>query len=186
MTTTAEHALFLAGKIDLLANREDVGRFRSDVFRLIETIERMVNRPRPPRFLGPCPTEIGHHKKCATTLLADHKADEVTCHTCQVTYLADDLIAVMRNELAYHPFTATNLLGKRTSELPGVLDQLQIPVPRSTLYGWIKTGVLQSCGYLTTRGAFSHTQEHDTDERAYYLADVRRLRGDTDPPIRFP
>jgi hypothetical protein len=172
MTTPTAAAVFLSRRVSLIACREDAGVCFVDVKRAVEEIERAINRPRPPRDLGPCPTEVGHHKKCATRLSASRKATEVECPECNTTHTVEYLVDLLRNELLYWPLSSVEILGSRTSDLPGALDYWNVNLATSTFHYWKKTS-------LTVRGyrnkdtlQIAPMRENQSDEALYWLADV--------------
>lgn len=165
-------ARFLSGRVSLIASREDAGACFMDVKRAVEEIERAINRPVPPRRLGPCPTRVAHHQACATQLTAPRKAAEVTCPECKTLHQVEDLVDLLRNELLYWPLSSVEILGSRTSELPGALDYWNVNLASSTFHHWKKTN-------LTVRGyrnrstlAIMPSRETPTDEPLYWLADI--------------
>lgn len=189
MTSVAALALHLAANIHTLAKHEHAARAFHDVHHAVAAIERLINRPIPPRFLGPCPTMVNaghdpdctnhHPHACATRLTAHRKATTLTCPTCQTHHNVDELIRLSESCVAYEPYTSLELLGSRTSDLPGVLEQLNITVPRSTFHYWRKTGRLPVRGYRTTQGTNMSYRQTTTDEPTYWVADVRKLRDKT-------
>jgi hypothetical protein len=74
--TTAENALFIAAHVHVLANREDAGRCRSDILRMVDRIEAAINRPRPKRYAGNCPSLTEDEQRCATPLYAANHEDQ--------------------------------------------------------------------------------------------------------------
>jgi hypothetical protein len=165
-------AVFLSMRVSLIACREDAGVCFVEVKRAVEEIERAINRPVPPRRLGPCPTLVGHHKACATHLTAPRKATEVTCPECKTTHQVEYLMELLRHELLYWPLSSVEILGSRTSELPGALDYWNVNLATSTFHHWKKTN-------LTVRGYRNKTtlvimpvKENSSDEPLYWLADV--------------
>lgn len=182
-------AVHLANNIHILAKHEHAGQAFQEIHHAVDAIERLINRPIPPRFLGPCPTMVNaghdngctnhHPHTCATRLTADRKATTLTCPTCQTHHNTDELIRLMENYVAYEPYTSLELLGSRTSDLPGVLEQLNITIPRSTFHHWRKHGRLPIRGYRTTHGTNTSYRQTTTDEPTYWVADVRKLRDKT-------
>jgi hypothetical protein len=170
-------AWHLADNIPAIARHPDAGKLLHDVRYFIDRIENKINRPQPDLFLGPCPTLVGKRQECATQLRADRKATEVVCPTCKQTHAVDHLKQLLRNALRYHPMSAVEILGSRTSELPGALDQLEMMVRRSTFYYWCKTGKLHPRAYRTKSGASMPYRETDGDQPLYWIADVERLMG---------
>lgn len=168
--TAVACAVWLAQHVDAIAQDEAAGEIFSDIAAAVIQIERVINRPQPPRFLGPCPT-----KGCATRLTAERTATEVVCPECQVTHSVDELIRLMMHYVAFQPYTALELLGSRTSDMPGVLEQIEITVARSTFYRWRKIGALPIRGWRTREGAQWATRNSDDDEPTFWVSDVQKL-----------
>jgi hypothetical protein len=159
--TTADLAMFLAANTPRIARHELASRFMQDIQRAITDIEHLINRPQPPKTLGPCPTPTGpHHEQCATHLTAPHNTTEIVCPACQQTHNVAQLTERLFQQMHYRTFTIRELLDT-------VLPRLQEWVPRSTLYDWAAKGKLTSTG---------HTPD---GEALYVLADVRELRSST-------
>src|SRR5689334_20422392 len=102
MTTTTAAAVYLSRHVGLIACREDAGQLFMDVKRAVDDIERMINRPIPPRALGPCPTWVGashdkecqqtHPHQCTTALTAKAGVSEVVCPHCHITHDVEQLL----------------------------------------------------------------------------------------------
>jgi hypothetical protein len=130
-------------------------------------IEAVVNRPVEPRTCGPCPTAGEHtdrgfvmrdvRTRCGTRLEAPAAAVEVRCPTCRQTYHVESLITRLINETHYMRFTIRELLDV-------VLPRAEIPVPRATLYLWVKRGKLVARGTRADGSA------------EFLFADVRKCR----------
>lgn len=191
--TAAFLALHLADNVHTIASTENAGQCFNDVRHAIDTIERVINRPLPKRFLGPCPEEIGptrcrikdphqHPHACATEIQADFDASEAICPQCKTVHRVDALVERLRNDLEFFPMTATELLGRRASELPGALEQLNEPVARATFYRWCSSGWLTPRAYRGRCGTVRTERQDDTDQPMYWLADIRDLiHGHTQP-----
>jgi hypothetical protein len=163
-------AAWLATHIDAIAQDEAAGEIFRDVADAVIQIERCINRPLPPRFLGPCPV-----KGCATRLTCERTATEVTCPECQATHSVEELVRLMEHYVRYEPYTTLELLGSRTSDMPGVLEQLNMHVARSTFYRWRKTGTLPTRGWRTRDGAAWSTRNSADDEPTFWVSDVQKL-----------
>jgi hypothetical protein len=59
--------------------------------------------------------------------------------------------------------------------MPGVLEQIDITVARSTFYRWAKIGALPVRGWRTRAGAQWPTRNSDDDEPTYWVSDVQKL-----------
>lgn len=167
MTTTAEHALFLASRINVLAGREDAGKCRQDVLRLVEEITRAINRPVPPKILGPCTTMVDaehrrdctlhHPHQCDTALTAKREDIEVTCPRCGSIHNIEKLMQKHLDKMAADSFTISELYKT-------ILPAMNEYVPLRTLQHWAATSKIIPTG---------HNQEGDPKFR---LADVRYWR----------
>ncbi|GFG72709.1 hypothetical protein BMW24_003555 [Mycobacterium heckeshornense] len=177
--TAAQMAMLLARNVEKIAGHEDAGQCYRDIKRLIDDIERRINRPKPPRFLGPCPHLVGRRKACATQLVAPRDATEVRCPACKTLHSVDHLVELLRNHLLYEPLSAVQIIGSRVSELPGALEQLGEHLPRSTFYSWCKRGWLKPRSYQTRSGVRLPERQSDSDEPMYWLADVYTLIEET-------
>lgn len=173
MTSPTAAALYLSRRVPVIACREDAGECFAEVRKAIDDIERLVNRPVPPRRLGPCPTLVAHHQACATQLTAPRKATEVTCPECKTTHRVEKLIELLRGELLYWPLSSVEILGSRSSELPGALEYWNVTLASSTFHYWRKTNVLTVRSYRNKQTlAIMPARENSNDEPLYWLADV--------------
>jgi hypothetical protein len=85
----------------------------------------------------------------------------------------EDLVEILRNELLYWPLSSVEILGSRTSDLPGALDYWNVSVPRSTFHYWRKQSLLQVRGYRDRATlAIYPVRENDNDDPLFWLADV--------------
>jgi len=167
LKTPTGMARWLAKHVHSVAGQEDADRCCEDVALIVKNVERIVNRPVPPRFIGPCitdpaPEEVlakrkGHNTRCGHELTANRKATEVTCPTCKQTYGVDQLINELFAESGDKLMTIRELVD-------WVLPRLDEPVPERTLYRWIKSGALPVGGH------------NERDESMVRLADVLEIR----------
>lgn len=146
--TTAEKALLLAEHVHVIANREDAGRFRSDILRLVERIEASINRPRPKKFCGKCPTPLDDDQRrkiveagekdresCATYLYAEKPEDRtVQCWKCRIEYVIEDLIQAGL-------VSAKGWLWEEREALE-IMAQIGKHIPRGTWWTWKQRGVI--------------------------------------------
>jgi hypothetical protein len=172
MTTPTAAARLLSRRVPVIACREDAGQCFMEVKRAVEDIERAINRPIPPRRLGPCPTLVAHHQACATQLTAPRKATEVVCPECKMGYTVEYLVGLLREELLYWPLSSVEILGSRTSELPGALDYWNVNLASSTFHHWRKTTLTARSYRNRATLAIKPARENDNDEPLYWLADV--------------
>ena len=145
---TRSAAIWLAHNVSAIACDENAGMCWREIKDAIDAIERMINRPIPPRYCGPCPA-------CNTALKAARDDVEVMCPVCRVTHnverLEQELWAGVDTWLLTH------------SEVLMVMAYRGDPVPERTLRHWRATGRLLPRGY---RG----------EKPGYWLADVHELR----------
>jgi hypothetical protein len=152
-------ALWIFEHAGALANLPQAGRTYRQVTRLVERIERAINRPAPNRPCGPCPTLVGAHgKQCGHALSAAREDIEITCPACGETYKVEELLTRLVNQTYYLTFTVEELLY--------LLPLGEEDVPRRTLYHWIAKGKLKARG------------EDPDGKPKYLMADVRRLRAE--------
>ena len=152
MTTAL--ALWLANNVNAIAADESAGAIFNDIQNAVDSIERMINRPIPPRYAGPCPT-MTDNGPCDTALLADRKATEVTCPSCAITHD----IETIESEL----WERVDEWLLSSSELHLVMEYFGEPVPASTIRRWRMEKRLNPRGF------------RDGKPR-YWVKDVRTLR----------
>lgn len=160
-------ALWLARNVSAIACDEAAGECFAAIADHTRRIERMINRPTPPRFIGPCDTEI-ERQRCGLMLTAKPGAVEVVCPRCKVTHNVERLETRLLNEIDYYRFTR--------AELAQVCTWLGEPIPRQTMHDWIKAGKLRARGYRRPDGRYGLARHSDADKAVYRLADVRKLR----------
>lgn len=187
-STTKDAVIWLRHQIGHITLTEDAGFFYREIRDIHDAIERIINRPKPNRFLGPCPAQINdpgqcrtkephhHPHACATEITAELEAGTAQCPACGAEHDVEYLQELLRNDLAYLPMSSVELLGSRTSETPGVLEQLEIPVPRSTFHYWRKERILRPRAWRCRDGSVWAERQTEDDEPLYWLADVRELR----------
>lgn len=169
-------AALLARNVSTIARHPDAGRFLQDLKNIIDRIEHRINRPKPERFLGPCPTLIDRRQICATELRSTQEATQTTCPTCKQTHTIEHLEQELRKALREHPMSAVEILGSRTSDLPGALEELKLgTVRRTTFYKWCAKGKLQPRSYRTASGATMPYREDPDDKPLYWISDVEKL-----------
>lgn len=153
LSSAAVMARWLATHAHAIAGQEDAGQFCDDVALIAKTVERIVNRPIPARFIGPCITDPAPDEvlaprrqdgesetRCNHALTANRKATKVTCPACKQTYEVEQLIARLFDESGEMLVTVRDLVD-------WVLPKLDEPVPQRTLEGWIRRGELQVRGH---------------------------------------
>lgn len=158
--TGPDLALHLAANVHLIAKHEAAGLCYRDITQAVTNIERLINRPIPPQFLGRCPIVLTNNygdKVCDTDLQAARDERYVQCSSCHTTH---DIRELLDKQLEY-----AEQLSFTLSELyKTILPINREYVPLSTLRHWIARGRLVPTG-------------HDADgEPRYLLANVRELR----------
>lgn len=148
---------WLADNVGAIAGDEDAVRCYTEMVYLRDSIERVINRPTAPRFVGPCPALLEDRTRCGTQLLADRAAENVTCPVCKNTYNVEDAITRLLLEVRNFSFSIT--------DLHLMLTKLEMPVPRKTLYDWVY------------KGRITPTGQH-AGKSVYLLADVLATRGE--------
>jgi hypothetical protein len=105
------------------------------VLRLVDRIESVINRPRPKRYAGNCPTLDENGDRCATPLYAEKHDDiQVTCWKCKATYVIEDLIKGSLDN-------ARGLLYTEREALD-IMAQIGRHIPRGTWWSWVQRGVV--------------------------------------------
>jgi hypothetical protein len=161
--TVIELARVLAANIPTVARHPQAGECVADIKQLLDNIERMINRPVPPRFCGVCTGRIGYgidlkySRRCATRLYAPRAATLVRCPTCGTTHDIKTLFGDTMDESGEVLLTPPEVLY--------VMEESGQPIGESTFRRWRAKGELQPRGTVQGKPAF-------------YLADVRDLRAE--------
>lgn len=179
---TADMALWLASHAHAIACAEGAGQCFAEIRALHRRIERVLDRPTPPRFIGPCPGSVpnehaAREQRCNTMLLAKPGAIEVTCpnRRCRSTHNVERVEMRLLSEIDYLRFTKAELQqALNWLHQSGLCDE----VPPSTLHSWIKDGKLKPAGYKRPDGRFGLSRRSEEDKPVYRLADARRLRSE--------
>jgi hypothetical protein len=174
--TSMDCAEWLANHVDAIACDPAAAELFTEVKEAVEAIDLSVNRPKPKRFCGQCPTIIhqencrikephNHPHICGTALMADHKFIngqyvedvEVMCPICKTAHNVQRLFDQAIDDSDDMSFTISELF---KTILPAVCEY----VPLRTLQHWVTRGRLVPTGF-------------DADgEPRFLLADVRELR----------
>lgn len=165
--TTSEVALWLAANASAIAADQGAAVCYREISELTKDIERLIDRPIPRRFCGPCPSELDrshdancdkvHPHACGVALTAQREASEVTCPMCKQTHDIAELWAQLLSQLDDWTFPY--------GELVTVLSWLDERVPPRTLREWLSKGKLTPV-------------DHRMGKAVYRLGDVRRLRAE--------
>lgn len=180
--TSRDYAIFLAGRTKELAADPDIGELVDELHHYINRIEKLINRPIPPQFCGPCPTVITDHSNCrecehrahdcGTRLMASRNGIQVTCPECKTTHDVQKLLN--------HLLARADHFRCTIPEIHRVLHMLGEPIPRSTLYHWVTRGQLTPRGYLQADNkSIGLTRRHHNDKPVYHVADARKQRAQT-------
>lgn len=156
-------AMWLGRNVSAIASDEGAAVCFREIRQLVTDIERVINRPVPAQFLGPCPTMTNPRKRCGYRLSARREAKDVTCPQCGANHVITELVATLYVETNDYLFTLSELY---STVLPAVRQY----IPLRTLQHWCARGKLQPRDY------------GPTGEPKYLLADVRKLR-DEKPQI---
>ena len=161
---------FLSANVWAIAADEAADEHMADIEDLIERIDRCINRPSPPKFLGPCITDPApddvlserrdhgdHETRCGRALVADRTARTVNCSQCHRTH---DIETVTE---AQYRMAGETLMTVREL-VDWVLPRLEEPVPQPTIERWIRSGHVPVRGYAAN-GA-----------QQVRLSDVRSMR----------
>ena len=153
-------AAWLAQHVDAVAQDEAAGDIFNDIANAIVQIERVVNRPVPDRYLGPCPVALSDgngERICSMQLTASREATSVQCSQCKTTHSVAELHEAQMRTTDQMSFSISELYRL-------ILPVVREYVPMRTLQHWAARGTLVPTG-------------HDRDgEPRYLLADVRYLR----------
>lgn len=170
LDTNAEVCKWMSRHVYSIAADEAAGECFAEMVDLSERIEHAINRPEPPRLLGPCitdpvPEEVMQARRdagerdtrCGRALTAKRTAKEVTCTQCHRTHDISVVIEQLLNESGATLITVRELVD-------WVLPQLGENVPLKTLERWIREGKVPVGGF-NREGA-----------QMVLLSDVRNVR----------
>lgn len=172
------HVQWLMGNVQAVATSESAGEILSDICgrddtrpAMVEQIAQIVNRFRPPRHLGQCPTWLERRNSvCGVELRAPLDDIEVHCPRCRVTHNVNRLLLARIDEAERQPLTIGKILQVNRMQPEGYR------VPDRTLRRWRKSGQLPARAYMRPGGRRVPTRHGDEDEPLYLWADVRELR----------
>lgn len=172
--TLPEIANWLATHVHSLACDESAGQWKRDVDGLVKRIEKVIDRPTPPRFCGPCIHYVEHNRHCGRLLYARRDAIEITCRACHTTHNIERLSMNLENRIGVMRFTSAEVL----LIMEFYFDSR---IPERTWRRWRKEGRVKVRGYKRpdnpdgTRGAMGLHCRSDADEPVYRLAEVRKV-----------
>jgi hypothetical protein len=181
-------ALWLADSVSAIAASDGAGETFDELYGLTGRIEKVIDRPEPPRFVGPCPSPRerpdGRARECGTALRARRQDTHVRCPVCKSLHNIESLTDQLVNRTAYHRYSLATIYRILVATAPD--DQPM--VPRSTFYAWCKKaredGRLKIKGYQRPKANPDDPNElsrivinrHSAaDEPLYLVSDVRRV-----------
>jgi hypothetical protein len=171
LTHASDMARWMATNAHSIASQDDAAQCCEDIAHITKTIERIVNRPEPPRFIGPCPSDAPEAVltkrieqgdktiRCNFQLTASHKATSVVCPQCSTGHEVKEVIAQNFAEMGDKLMTVRDLVD-------WVLPKLEEHIPQSTLEAWIRRGWLEVRGFS------------DQGHQMVRLDDVRKVRAE--------
>lgn len=161
VATSGDCARWLARHVDAIAADESAGVVFAEIKRCVEEIERVINRPIPDRFLGPCPALLNDNygeRICNAELTSPHRDEDlVQCAACKTTHCVAQLHDQLMRTTDAMSFTLHELYRM-------ILPINRESVPLRTLQHWVARNKLVPTGY----GA--------DGEPRFLLAHVRELR----------
>ncbi len=166
-------ARWLTERVSALAMGEGAGECLKDAQNATERIKRVVNRPIPMRWLGPCPTWIEQKRQaCGNELWCRADAAEAYCRVCRQAHNPDRLQLLLMNDLERKKLTWDKLIevNRRQPE--------QYQIPERTLTWWRQKGKLIIRGYRRPDGREVINRHNEADEPLYKWADIRKLRAE--------
>lgn len=179
-------AMWLKTNISAVVCDQGAGQFFSEIQDLVGdrrdehkdgAIGRLINRPVPMRYLGPCRTYNERTRKsCGTQLQCREGVLEVTCPECRHVYNANHLQSLTENDLEHRQMTVDQILeyNRRIPE--------EYRIKERTLRQWRQKGLLKPSGYRRPGGRVVINRHGDDDEPLYLWSDVKKLR--TERPAR--
>ena len=148
LNTNREVCNWLRANVNAIAADEAALEIFSDIEDLVTSIERRINRPIPPRFLGPCITDPveeetlterryrgDHATRCNRALAAERGAKDVTCPDCKRTHNVETMVEQLYAQAGHALMTVRELID-------WVLPRLDEPIPQTTLERWIRLGII--------------------------------------------
>lgn len=160
-------AKWLAQHAHAVAGQQDAEQCCDDIAVIVKRAERIVNRPVPPRYLGPCTTDPAPEElltkrdsgitRCNFALTSKRDAREVKCPQCHITHNIDELLERQIEDTNDKSFSLSELT--RT-----ILPAVGLSIPLRTMQHWATTGRMVPTGYGID------------GEPRYLLGEIRRLR----------
>lgn len=173
-TPFARVCYWLARNVNAIAAGEDAGDCFADVHAAIGGVLRVINRPIPPRFCGPCPAPHpdDEARRCGEALMASREAARVRCRACGADHDVDARLHALLTEVDHWRFTAAEILM--------IMETLGDPLPPRTFRHWRQTSVVRPAGWRRPDGRVSlrsGTADGGKEfEPMFRLSDVRAAR----------
>lgn len=164
-------ARWLAMCVAAIAASPGAGEFYDELTEHIRSIERIINPPDDPQFIGPCPTLIDHRRQCGMCLMAKRPAIEVNCPTCKRTHNIEALIHRLLADVDHWRFTVDEILM--------IMEKLGTPVPERTFRRWRADKRVKPRGYRRPDKSIGLTRRSVADEALYRLIEVRTVHDET-------
>lgn len=170
------HAKWLEKHVQAIASDEAAKECHDTIIDLTDQIRRVVNRPEPPQYCGPCVAELSVEQRtklvnngqedrthCRVQLYARSGARQVTCPDCRTEHNIESLQEKMLAEADEYSFSVSDLADF-------ILPKLGIRIPRRTLQHWAKVGDLVPSGFESTvaRYQLAHVREVAARKRRRY------------------
>ncbi|AJA43380.1 hypothetical protein VC60_gp79 [Mycobacterium phage Sbash] len=168
--TTQGLARWLGKHVQAIAADEAAKECHNAMVDLTEQIRRVVNRPEPPEYCGPCQHEFTDEEltkrraeglegrtHCRVQLYAKRGAQRVMCPECKTEHDVVALQEALLDEADEYSFSISDL-----SDF--ILPKLGMEIQRRTLQRWAKSGDLVPSGF-------------EANVARYQLAHVRDVAG---------
>jgi hypothetical protein len=152
-------AVWLSERVSVIAADHAAAVCFKEIRGLVGDIEHAINRPKPPRFLGPCATLLTNGygtRTCNVALTAHRDAVEVQCPACKTTHNVDKLQQETIDSVRDQLYTRDEIM-----HLMAAVGQ---PIPLRTWRHWITTGKI------------THRNTDTTAEPRYWLIDAMQAR----------
>jgi hypothetical protein len=174
------YAAWLAHNMAAITWLPDAAACHHDIEQLAIAAERLVDRPTPPVYRGPCPTVLGRRHgvpvRCGTPLYAPRTfddggwtvgADRITCPHCGVEHDVRRLEQQLLADMAHYLMSRTQIFQ--------VLHDLGEPISPNTFKQWRRRGRLQPRGWLHDGRIVTARTDHN-DPPVFEFGEVRALQ----------
>ncbi len=174
-------AEWLAAHAHAIASDEAAASCYTSVVNLTDDIRRVVNRPEPPRFCGPCSTELTDEQRaklvekgqedrthCRVQIYAKRGASRVACPECGTEHDVAELEQLMLTEADEYSFTISDLVDY-------ILPKVDVRVPKRTLQHWAKVGDIEATGFVSNVPRYQLGQVREIARRRGRAPDPRKV-----------